>query len=128
MPLFPRLFRKPPPDLPAGGNSALQTFPVSEFAQERMKAAIESEEESLRGAIASGGDAELVARLAIEGSSSRIRQLAAEAVQDPVTIKRLIRDIRGKDKNVYKILKRKNDALLAAEREVEQTQAAIEAR
>jgi len=85
------------------------------------------EEETLKAAIASG-DADTVGRLVIEGTSTRIRQLAAEAVNDPAQIRQLIRDARGgKDKSVYKILTRKRDAVLAQEREIEQLRAEVSA-
>ncbi len=47
-----------------------------------------------------------------------MRQLAAEAIEDPAQLKQLLNKIRGKDKNVYKILKQKSDALHAEERRV----------
>ncbi len=77
------------------------------------------EEGTLKAAIASG-DSATVAKLVIEGASTKIRQMAAEATDDPALIRQLIRDARGgKDKSVYKILTRKRDALLAHEREIE---------
>lgn len=56
------------------------------------------------------------ARLVVESPSSRLRQLAAEAIEDPAQLKQLLNKVRGKDKNVYKILKQKSDALHAEER------------
>jgi hypothetical protein len=52
---------------------------------------------------------------------SRVRQLAAERVaaegdREPERLKRLLHQIRGKDKNVYRILKQKCDAWNAAQR------------
>ena len=85
------------------------------------------EEETLRAAIAAG-DSHTVATSAIEGTSTRIRQLAAEAIDDPEQIRRLIKSARGgNDKSVYKILTRKRDALLAQEREIEERRAQISA-
>jgi len=55
------------------------------------------------------------ARLAIEASSSRVRQLAAQRVEDPADLKQLLKQARGKDKNVYKIIKQKCDQLRAAD-------------
>lgn len=72
-------------------------------------------------------DCEVICQLVIEGPSSRIRQQAAEAVSDPLQLRRLIRDVRGKDKNVYRILKQKCDALLADERQAAQIQSDIAA-
>jgi hypothetical protein len=63
-------------------------------------------------------DPAVVARLVMEGPSSRIRQLAAEAVHDPAQLRQLLKQVRDKDKSVYKILKQKCDALSAKERQV----------
>ena len=62
-----------------------------------------------------GSDAQRIARLATEASSSRVRQLAAQRVVDPAGLKQLLKQVRGKDKNVYKIIKQKCDALRAEE-------------
>ncbi|HWG71467.1 MAG TPA: DUF349 domain-containing protein [Steroidobacteraceae bacterium] len=67
------------------------------------------------------------ARLVMEGSSSRVRQLAAQSVQDPAELKQLLRQLRGKDKSVYKIIKQKCDALRAEEQRIAQEQSAIDA-
>jgi hypothetical protein len=64
-----------------------------------------------------GFSVEALAELAVQGSTSRLRQLAAEAVQDPVQLRELLKQVRAKDKNVYKILKQKLDALNAKDRE-----------
>jgi hypothetical protein len=85
------------------------------------------EEQSLQAAIAAG-DTQAIARLVIDGASTKIRQLAAEAIDDPAQIRQLIRDARGgKDKSVYKILTHKRDLLLAQEREVEHLHAEVAA-
>jgi hypothetical protein len=59
-----------------------------------------------------------VTRLVVENSSSRLRQLAAQAVEDPVQLRQLLKQVRGKDKNVYKILKQKCDVLNAEDRKM----------
>ena len=61
-----------------------------------------------------------VATLVIEGSSSRIRQLAAQRIEDPAELSRLLRLARDKDKSVYKILKQKSDALRAEQERIAQ--------
>ncbi len=61
-----------------------------------------------------------VARLVVEGSSSRLRQLAAQRVEDPAELKHLLKLVRDKDKSVYKIIKQKCDVLRAEERRVAQ--------
>jgi hypothetical protein len=70
----------------------------------------------LSQALASIDDSEQLAQLVVESPSSRLRQLAAEAIEDPAQLKQLLGKVRGKDKNVYKILKQKSDALHAEER------------
>jgi hypothetical protein len=71
-------------------------------------------------ALASIHDPALVAQLAVQSPSSRVRQLAAEAVEDPAQLKQLLKQVRNKDKNVYKIIKQKCDALNAEERKAAQ--------
>jgi hypothetical protein len=51
-----------------------------------------------------------LAALAIEGSSTRIRQQAAQRIDEPDEIDRLLRQVRDRDKSVYRILKAKHDA------------------
>jgi len=85
------------------------------------------EEETLKAAI-TGHDLQAIARLVLEGSSTQIRQLAAEAVEDPAQLRDLLKQARGgKDKSVYKILSRKRGVQLAQERELEQLRAEISA-
>ena len=57
-----------------------------------------------------------LAQLAVDGSSTRLRQLAAERVVDPGTLRELLKQARGHDKNVYRIVKHKVDALNAEQR------------
>ena len=68
-----------------------------------------------------------VAVLVTEGSSSRIRQLAAQTVQDPAELKQLLKQLRGKDKSVYKIIKQKCDALRAEEQRIAQIESDVDA-
>jgi hypothetical protein len=70
----------------------------------------------LSKALATVSDPELLAQLVLEGSSSRLRQMAAELVHEPVQLRQLLLNVRNKDKSVYKILKQKCDALNAADR------------
>ena len=72
-------------------------------------------------------DPRKVAALVIEGSSSRIRQLAAQTVEDPTELKQLLKQLRGKDKSVYKIIKQKCDALRAEEQRIAQIESDIDA-
>jgi len=68
-------------------------------------------------ALASISDPVQVAQLVVEGSSSRLRQLAAELIEEPEQLRQLLKQVRGKDKNVYKILKQKCDARNAKDRQ-----------
>ena len=131
MSLFSRLFRKAPSSAPA---PARQPAPSEKSdkasakpsAADRALATV-AEEAALRVAV-EAGDAQAVARLVVAGTSTRIRQAAAEAIEDPDLLRQLIRDVRGgNDKNVYKVLTSKRDALLAQGRKLEQERAEIEA-
>jgi len=68
-------------------------------------------------ALASIADPIQVAQLVVQGPSSRLRQLAAELVDEPEQLRQLLKQVRGKDKSVYKILKQKCDALNAKDRQ-----------
>ena len=57
--------------------------------------------------------------LVLGGPSSRIRQLAAQSVSDPVELRQLLKQLQGKDKNVYKIIREKCDTLNAEEQAIE---------
>ena len=58
--------------------------------------------------------------LVLDGPSSRIRQLAAQSVSDPVELRQLLKQLlHGKDKNVYRIIREKCDALNAEEQTLE---------
>jgi hypothetical protein len=126
MSLFSRFRKAPPPAVPEKQPEHIaSSAPIRDAPDAALLAA--QEEETLRAAIAAG-DFQAVARSVVDGASTMIRQLAAEAIDDPEQIRQLIKSARGgKDKNVYKILTRKRDALLAREREVEQQQVEISA-
>jgi hypothetical protein len=72
--------------------------------------------------LASIDDPQAVARLVLEGPSSRIRQLAAQIITDPAQLQRLVKLLRGKDKNTYKIIKQKCDVLRAEEQRIAQVE------
>ncbi|HLZ98133.1 MAG TPA: DUF349 domain-containing protein [Steroidobacteraceae bacterium] len=69
-------------------------------------------------------DPQRLASLAVAGSSSRVRQLAAQLavrrIEDPAELARLLKQVRGKDKSVYRIVKHKCDALHAEEQRIAQ--------
>lgn len=100
---------------------------VSNIETTLSVAALCSDSGHLRQAIAVVNDGELLRKLAIEGASTKVRQVAAEAIHDPAQLKQLLKEARGKDKNVYKIVRGKCDALLAQEKAAAETQASIAA-
>jgi hypothetical protein len=66
-----------------------------------------------------------LALLAVEGPTTRVRQAAAAAIDDPALWYDLLSRLRGRDKAAYKLIKQRTDALLAEQRSLEQ--AALEA-
>jgi Domain of Unknown Function (DUF349) len=81
----------------------------------------------LSQALASIDDPKHLSQLVVDSPSSRLRQLAAEAVEDPAQLRELLKRVRSKDKGVYKILKQKCDALNAKDRKAAQIAAEISA-
>ncbi len=73
----------------------------------------------LEQAIEAIGDPAELATIAEHSPSSRARQLAATRLEDPAQLKALLKQLRGKDKNVYRIIKQKCDAIAAEVRKVE---------
>ena len=73
----------------------------------------------------SHSDAEFLYQVAIEGIPARVRELAAAKIEDANQLKQLLKDTRGKDKLVYKIVKDKCDQLRDQEKQAEQIQADI---
>jgi hypothetical protein len=132
MSLFSRFFRKaPPPSTPVPPSLSQErpfedadTAPSGQSVPDRARAAA-TEEQTLKAAI-DEHDGPTIARLVIEGTSTKVRQMAAHAIDDPVMLRQLIRDARGgNDKSVYKILTSKRDVLLEQERKLEQLRAEI---
>jgi len=131
MPLFSRLFRKAPSLSPVP-TSALKTAPSEKNEKAPLKPSAAdraltaaAEESALRAAI-DAQDVQAVARLVVAGTSTKVRQAAADAIEDPDVLRQLIRDVRGgNDKNVYKVLTFKRDALLEQARKLEQLRAGI---
>jgi hypothetical protein len=81
----------------------------------------------LQEALASIDDPIQVAQLVVESPSSRLRQLAAQRVEDPAQLRQLLKQVGSKDKNVYKILKQKCDALNAEQRKTAETASEVSA-
>jgi Domain of Unknown Function (DUF349) len=126
MSLFSRFFRKAPPQtLPPEKPFEPEQAPQRSIPYRALAAA--REEDELTAAI-DGHDVQTIARLVLEGTSTKIRQRAAQAIEDLEQLRQLIKDVRGgNDKSVYKILTGKRDALLAQARQHEQLQAEISA-
>lgn len=122
MSLFSRLFRKPPP-----ATTAADAGPTPAPAPQPDPSATMREEESAIAQAVADGNSAAVGRWVLEGSSTRTRQLAAQAIADPEQLRELIRLTRGKDKNVYRILTAKREAQLAAARAARQRQSEIDA-
>lgn len=128
MSLFSRFFRKTPS--PSGADTAVS--PRSSGTQDKAASkpnaddrarAVRAEVQALQAAI-EASDVQAVARWVVAGSSTQVRQQAAGAIDDPETLRRLIREVRGgNDKNVYRILTTRRDALQEQARVREQMQA-----
>ncbi len=113
--LISRMFRKapppaPPPPVVAPTPVAPPPPAVDPAEAARLVAQIE------QGAV----EAQELSRLAVEGPTSRVRLAAATAVVEPDQLHALLPRLRGKDKSVYKHVKQKCDALLAAQRNAEE--------
>ncbi len=125
MSILSRLLGKPGPA--TGEPSAPEPASPAASTQPDPAARAREEEQSLVAAI-EAGDAPAIGRWVLEGSSTRIRQQAAQAVHDPALLLELIRATRGgRDKNVYRILTATRDAQLAQERRLATEHAEIEA-
>ncbi len=83
-------------------------------------AALCQDPDRLRQVLAHIDDPAELARLAVEGPSSRVRQSAAAALDDPAQLHDVLPRVRGKDKTVYRIIRQKCDALIAEQRKVEE--------
>ena len=122
MSLISRLFRKsaPKPDRVVVPARARDNTPAAPARPDPAVVAL-AEEASVAQAITAGDLAE-VGKWVLKGSSTRVRQMAAQAITAPEQLGQLIPAVRGKDKNVYRILTARRDALLAAERATKQRQ------
>lgn len=113
MKLLSRLFRNAPaaPPRPVAATPPIEPTPAVD----------PTEHEQLLRTIASGSmePAEL-ARLAVGGPTTRVRQAAAAAINDPALWHDLLPRLRGRDKAAYKLIRERTDALLAGQRNVEQ--------
>ena len=113
MKLFSRLFQAPPPPEPV----AVEPPPAPPPPEPAPPAIDPEEQQSLLRAIESGSlEAAELMRLAVEGQTTRLRQAAACAIQDPALWQELLPRLRGRDKAAYKLIKQRHDALLAEQR------------
>ena len=113
--LFTRLFRKPPPPPPSP-----TPRPAPQAVEPPQPAVDPAEAQRLIEQIEQGAvDASELARLAVEGPTSKVRLAAATAIVEPDQLHALLPRVRGKDKSVYKHVKQKCDALLAEQRKAE---------
>src|SRR5882757_2173104 len=127
MSLFSRLFRKAPASL-SPENPPQSLEPPRPAPNVPDRALVAAREEAELQAAIEARDAGTVGRLVLEGTSTRIRQQAAQAVEDLPQLRQLIKDVRGgNDKSVYKILTGKRDVLLEQARQHELLQAEIAA-
>ncbi len=133
MSFLSRLFRKTPspsaaPVASRPSASGPKPDPVAPKPDAAARAiASAAEERSLQAAI-DARDFQVLARLVVEGTSTKTRQSAAHAIDDAEVLRQLVRDTRGgNDKGVYKILTTKREQLLEQSRQREQLQAEIAA-
>ena len=71
-------------------------------------------------------DTQFFYRIATQGVSARLRELAADKISDEAILKKLLKESRGKDKLVYKIVKGKCDSFRELEKQRAQIQTDIE--
>ena len=71
-------------------------------------------------------DTQFFYRIATQGVSARLRELAADKISDEAILKKLLKESRGKDKLVYKIVKGKCDSFRELEKQTAQIQTDIE--
>ncbi len=109
-----------------GPASASTATPVTAPTREDAVDLAREDDERLTAALADGTP-EALTDCVLNAHSTKARQRAAQAVNDPDHLRELIRLTRGgKDNSVYRILKGKRDAVLAADRARDARQAAID--
>ncbi|MEA3176733.1 MAG: hypothetical protein QOI59_256 [Gammaproteobacteria bacterium] len=130
MSLFSRFFRKAPPSpaFPAPRAEPVASPAVARAAPSPDRALAAAQEEAALQAAIEGNDTESIGRLVVAGTSTKVRQQAAQAIEDAAQLRELIRQVRGgNDKSVYRILTSKRDALLVEARKQEQLQEELNA-
>ena len=89
------------------GHGAATAGALLRPAQERLAQLLNAGE--LEQLVATLADPQQLAALIVDGSSTRVRQLAARRIDDPDEADRLGRQVRDRDKSAYRILKAKSD-------------------
>ena len=102
--------------LAADGVDLMEQFAVVGFCQQ---------DDLLEQLLDSNSDEDFFFQIALEGVSIRSRQLAAEKIEDEERLIFLLKKTKGKDKQVYKIGKRKCDGFRDRDQRAAQTQAEI---
>lgn len=96
-----------------------------------LAAAADDADEALRAAAQRrltqiwSDDPQQIATLVVSGGSTRVRQLAAQRIDDPDEADRLGRQVRDRDKSVYRILKAKSDVRRAEQQRQAQLESDI---
>jgi len=126
MSFISRILGKTPPAADSTADSR-PDVPVEPVPRPDPEARAREEDASLSQSL-EAGDLAAVGRWVLEGSSTRIRQTAAQHITDPEQLRELIRATRhGNDKTVHRILTDKRDEQAAETRRLEQQQAEVAA-
>ena len=112
----------------SGGEDAGAAAPAGVTRAAQIRIAELSDEGRLSQPLDLPRDPEKIARLILQSASSRLRQIAAEQVDDPEQQRQLLQQVRNKDKSVYKILKQKLDARSAEDRKAQEIEQDIAER
>jgi len=123
MKMLSRLFRNPPP--PPAPVAAEPPPPPPEPAAPAVDP--QEQQQQLRAIESGAMDAAELMRFAVEGQTTRLRQAAAAQIQDPQLWQALLPRLRGRDKEAYKLIKQRHDALLAQQRSEAQVRSDAEA-
>ena len=83
-------------------------------------AAVAMSDADIERALDAARDPQQLAQLVLTGSPLRMRQLAAQRVTGREELNHLLKQLQGKDKSVYRILKDKRDALRAEDKQAAQ--------
>ena len=114
-----QLFRPAAPEPPpAPAAPALDEQPAATSTEPSAASAVDDNE--IERTLDASSDPQQLAQLVLTGSPLRMRQLAAQRVTGREQLSHLLKQLQGKDKSVYRILKDKRDALRAEEKQAAQ--------